>query len=326
MNEPLLSVHNVSRRFHVQQRRGLWHTSATVNAVNDVSFDVGEADTFGLVGESGCGKTTTSRLVLLLERPDAGEVRFEGANIHTLRGERLFGYRRAVQAVFQDPYSSLSPRMRVSDIVTEPIEANRRLSSRDRQLEARRLLALVGLRPDAAELYPHEFSGGQRQRIAIARSLSTSPRLIVLDEPVSALDISIRAQIMNLLRDIQDKTGVSFLLIAHDLAVVRHMSRRVGVMYLGKLVEMADSDELYARPLHPYTKALLAAGAPIHPTERGKEQILSGEIPSPLNPPSGCHFRTRCPMAMARCSEEEPLPRQRSGHLVACHLHDEEKS
>lgn len=323
MSDILLSVVNVSRHFKVSHREGLRRRSATVKAVDDVSFDVGTGETFGLVGESGCGKTTTSRLVLLLEHPDAGEVRFAGEDIHALRGDALLKYRLSVQAVFQDPYSSLSPRMRVSDIITEPMEATRRLSARERKQEAGRLLDMVGLRADAADLYPHEFSGGQRQRIAIARSLSTNPRLIVLDEPVSALDISIRAQIMNLLRNIQDRTGVSFLLIAHDLAVVRHMSRRVGVMYLGKLVEMGDSDELYAQPLHPYAKALLAAGAPIHPSERDKEIVLGGELPSPLNPPSGCHFRTRCAMAMPRCSEEIPYLKQIGRRSVACHLYSE---
>lgn len=323
MSDILLSVVNVSRHFEVSRREGLKRRSATVKAVDDVSFDVGTGETFGLVGESGCGKTTTSRLVLLLEHPDKGEVRFAGEDIHALRGDALLKYRLSVQAVFQDPYSSLSPRMRVSDIITEPMEATRRLSARERKQEAGRLLDMVGLRADAADLYPHEFSGGQRQRIAIARSLSTNPRLIVLDEPVSALDISIRAQIMNLLRDIQDRTGVSFLLIAHDLAVVRHMSRRVGVMYLGKLVEMGDSDALYAQPLHPYTKALLAAGAPIHPSERDKEIILGGELPSPLNPPSGCHFRTRCAMAMPRCSKETPHLKQIGHRSVACHLYND---
>lgn len=323
MNDRLLSIRNVSRHFQVRRRQGLRRKAVTVRAVDDVSFDVGGAETFGLVGESGCGKTTTSRLVLLLERPDAGEVRFDGANVHALQGAPLLGYRLAVQAVFQDPYSSLSPRMRVGDIITEPMEAKGRLSSRDRWSEARQLLTMVGLRPDAVDLYPHEFSGGQRQRIAIARALSTNPRLIVLDEPVSALDISIRAQIMNLLRDIQDSIGVSYLLIAHDLAVVRHMSRRVGVMYLGKLVEMADSDELYAHAKHPYTQALLAAGASIHPSERDRQVILGGELPSPLDPPSGCPFRTRCPMAMPRCSEEAPVLKTRGGHSVACHLQDD---
>ena len=323
MSDHLLSIRNVSRHFQVKRRQGFWRQTVTVKAVDDVSFDVGEAETFGLVGESGCGKTTTSRLVLLLERPDTGEVRFGGANVHALHGETLLGYRLAVQAVFQDPYSSLSPRMRVGDIITEPMEAKGSLSSRERWQEARRLLTMVGLRSDAADLYPHEFSGGQRQRIAIARALSTNPRLIVLDEPVSALDISIRAQIMNLLRDIQDRVGVSYLLIAHDLAVVRHMSRRVGVMYLGKLVEMADSGALYTQAKHPYTQALLAAGASIHPSERDRQVILGGELPSPLSPPSGCHFRTRCPTAMPRCSEEEPRLKGRGEHAVACHLHDD---
>ncbi len=326
MSGPLLSVRNASRHFQVKRRQGLWHDSVTVKAVDNVSFDVGEAETFGLVGESGCGKTTTSRLVLLLERPDSGEIRFDGSDVHALSGDGLLGYRLAVQAVFQDPYSSLSPRMKVRDIVTEPMEAKSPLSQRERRGEASRLLTMVGLRPDAVDLYPHEFSGGQRQRIAIARALSTNPRLIVLDEPVSALDISIRAQIMNLLRDVQDRVGVSFFLIAHDLAVVRHMSRRVGVMYLGKLVEMADSDELYAHPKHPYTRALLAAGAPIHPSERDRQVVLGGELPSPLSPPSGCHFRTRCPMAMPRCGEEQPLLKDRGGHAVSCHLHDDVSS
>ena len=326
MTDALLTVRNVSRHFTVEQKKWLSRAPVTVRAVDNVSFELCEGQTFGLVGESGCGKTTTSRMVLLLERPDAGEIRFGGEDINSLAGERLFAYRSAVQAVFQDPYSSLSPRMRVSEIITEPMEATRTLSSRDRGAEARRLLGTVGLRPDAADMYPHEFSGGQRQRIAIARSLSTNPRLIVLDEPVSALDVSARAQVMNLLRDVQDRTGVSFLLIAHDLAVVRHMSQTVGVMYLGKLVEMADSEELYARPLHPYAKALLAAGAPIHPSDRDKEAILGGELPSPLSPPSGCHFRTRCSKVMPRCVEEEPPLKLHSGHAVACHLYDNELS
>jgi oligopeptide/dipeptide ABC transporter ATP-binding protein len=274
------------------------------------------------VGESGCGKTTTSKLILAAEDPTAGAIVFEGRNITTLHGKDLMAYRRKVQVVFQDPYSSLSPRMRVGDIIGEPIKAHERISRREVQSRVRELLELVGLRPDMARLFPHEFSGGQRQRLAIARALSTNARLIVLDEPVSALDVSIRAHIIGLLEEIQARLAVSYLFIAHDLAAVAHLSHQIAVMYLGKLVEVADGLELCASPLHPYTKALFAASLPSHPDEPREEIVLSGEVPSALNPPRGCHFHPRCPFVMPRCSEvEPPLTELSPGHRVACHLY-----
>jgi oligopeptide/dipeptide ABC transporter ATP-binding protein len=291
-----------------------------VHAVQDVSLAVSAGAALGIVGESGCGKTTLSRVILLLEAATAGELRFDGRDVGGIAGAALLNYRRAVQAVFQDPTSALSPRMRVGDIVGEPMRATGTASAAERRAEVDRLLKVVGLRGDAALAYPHEFSGGQRQRIAIARALSTRPRLIVLDEPISALDISIRAQIMNLLRDIQDQTGTAFLLIAHDLAVVKHMSKHVGVMYLGKFVETGPADALYRRPLHPYTRALLAAALPARPDGAPVQPPLAGELPSPLAPPSGCRFRTRCPLAEPRCAEVEPELRQLDhGQHVACY-------
>jgi oligopeptide/dipeptide ABC transporter ATP-binding protein len=274
------------------------------------------------VGESGCGKTTTSKLVLAAEEPTAGTVEFEGRSIANRDKKELMDYRSKVQVVFQDPYSSLSPRLRVGEIIGEPIKTHERLSRREVSGRVEELLAMVGLRPDAARRFPHEFSGGQRQRLAIARALSTKARLIVLDEPVSALDVSIRAHIIGLLEELQGRLGVSYLFIAHDLAAVSHLSQQTAVMYLGKLVEVADSLELTAAPLHPYTRALFAASLPSHPDERREEIVLTGEVPSALNPPSGCHFHPRCPFLMARCSEEEPpLVELSPGHRVACFLY-----
>jgi oligopeptide transport system ATP-binding protein len=294
-----------------------------VKAVDGVSFAVDRGETLGLVGESGCGKTTTAKLILASETPTGGVIEFEGRNLADLRGAGLMEYRRQVQVVFQDPYSSLSPRMRVGDIIGEPIKAHERVSRTAVQSRVAELLELVGLRPDMARLFPHEFSGGQRQRLAIARALSTDARLIVLDEPVSALDVSIRAHIISLLEELQARLAVSYLFIAHDLAAVAHLSRQTAVMYLGKLVEVADSLELCASPLHPYTKALFAASLPSHPDEPREEIVLTGEVPSALNPPRGCHFHPRCPFAMPRCSEQEPaLIEQSPGHRVACHLYD----
>jgi oligopeptide transport system ATP-binding protein len=319
--EPLLEVRDLKKHFAVGgslwgRRRG-W-----VKAVDGVNFTVNSRETLGLVGESGCGKTTTSKLILAAEAPTAGVIAFEGRNVVNFNARELMDYRRKVQVVFQDPYSSLSPRMRVGDIIGEPIVTHERLSRQEVRGRVAELLELVGLRPDMARLFPHEFSGGQRQRLAIARALSTHARLIVLDEPVSALDVSIRAHIISLLEAIQARMGVSYLFIAHDLAAVAHISHQIAVMYLGKIVEVADSLELCDKPLHPYTKALFAASLPSHPDEEREEIVLSGEVPSAINPPSGCHFHPRCPFAMPRCSGQEPkLVEVSAGHQVACYLY-----
>ena len=321
MPEPLLAVRDLKKHFPVKGA-GLWGRAGVVKAVDGISFTVGAGETLGLVGESGCGKTTTAKLVLAAERPSAGVIEFEGSDIAALPNRQLQGYRRKVQVVFQDPYSSLSPRMRVGEIIAEPLHAHEKLSREEIRSRVAELLELVGMRPDMAQLFPHEFSGGQRQRLAIARALSTNARLIVLDEPVSALDVSIRAHIIGLLEDLQARLRVSYLFIAHDLAAVSHLSQRTAVMYLGKLVEVADSLELCARPLHPYTKALFAASLPSHPDEQREEIVLSGEVPSALDPPKGCRFHPRCPFAMLRCAEVEPaLIELAPGHTVACHLY-----
>ena len=321
MGEPVLQVRDLTKHFPVGISL-LGRPQGWVKAVDGISFTINSGETLGLVGESGCGKTTTSKLVLAAEEPTGGTIEFEGRNIAALDPRGRMDYRRKVQVVFQDPFSSLSPRMRVGNIIAEPIETHEAIPRRAVQARVQELLAMVGLRPDAARLFPHEFSGGQRQRLAIARALSTNARLIVLDEPVSALDVSIRAHIIGLLEDVQARLGVSYLFIAHDLAAVSHLSQQTAVMYLGKLVEVADSLELCARPLHPYTQALFAASLPSHPDERKDEIVLSGEVPSALNPPRGCHFHPRCPFVMPRCSEEGPeLVEQSPGHQVACHLY-----
>ena len=317
---PLLEVAGLTKHFPV--RRGLLGSTQLVRAVDAVSFAIEPGGTLGLVGESGCGKTTTSRMILGLERPTAGSIRFDGRDVLALgrEGERM--YRRAVQAVFQDPYGSLDPRMRVAAIVAEPLVINADLDGAGRRRRVAELLDLVGLPERAAELFPHEFSGGQRQRIAIARALALSPRLVVLDEPVSALDVSIRAQILNLLSELQERLGVSYLFIAHDLAAVAHMSQTIAVMYLGQIVEWGEAEAVALEPKHPYTKALFAAALPADlDTPRG-EVAVSGEVPSPLAPPAGCRFHTRCPAVMARCATEEPPLRTVDGRLVACHLYD----
>ena len=321
MGEPLLAVRDLTKHFPVQQR--LWGGArGWVKAVDGISFTIPAGETLGLVGESGCGKTTTSKLILGAETPTSGTIEFEGRDIASLEGKELSAYRRKVQVVFQDPFSSLSPRMRVGEIIAEPLVAHERRSRLEVQARVAELLELVGLRPDVARLFPHEFSGGQRQRLAIARALSTDARLIVLDEPVSALDVSIRAHIISLLEEIQARFAVSYLFIAHDLAAVSHVSQRTAVMYLGKIVETADSLELCATPLHPYTKALFAASLPSHPDEKREEIVLPGEVPSALELPRGCRFHPRCPSAMPRCSEEEPrLAELAPGHRVACHLY-----
>ena len=320
MSPPLLEARSLIKHFPV--RRGLLSRPVgVVRAVDDVTFSVGVGKTLGLVGESGCGKTTTAKLVLKLEDPTGGELRFEGRDIRGLDAEGVKGYRRAVQAVFQDPFASLKPRMRVDAIIAEPLVTHERLDGAEVAKRVSRLIDLVGLPERTARLFPHEFSGGQRQRIAIARSLALSPRLVVLDEPVSALDVSIRAQILNLLRDLQAQLGLSYLFIAHDLAAVAHMSHTIAVMYLGQIVEIGDAQTIATRPRHPYTQALFAAALPSHPAETREEMVLSGEVPSPLNPPAACRFHPRCPHAMPRCSTEEPVLRETDGRQVSCHLY-----
>jgi len=317
----VLEVRGLKKHFPVRQgllaRRTAW-----VKAVDGVDFIVHAGETLGLIGESGCGKTTTSKLILLQEKPTEGSIAFEGRDITTLVGDELMAYRRAVQVVFQDPFSSLSPRMRVRDIIAEPLEIHTDLARPAIRARVDEVLQLVGLQPDVAALFPHEFSGGQRQRIAIARALVTNTRLIVLDEPVSALDVSVRAQIMTQLEHLQRALGVSYLFIGHDLATVAHISHRIAVMYLGKIVESADSDALCARPMHPYTKALFAAALPSHPDDPPRERTVAGEVPSALALPSGCRFHPRCPAVMPICSEVEPVlkPREGGGE-VACHLY-----
>jgi oligopeptide/dipeptide ABC transporter ATP-binding protein len=309
---------------HFQARRGVFSgRSGVVRAVDDVSFVIDSGRTLGVVGESGCGKTTTAKLVLGLEEPTSGRIRFEGRDLQTLDTAGRRQYRKSVQAVFQDPYASLSPRMRVSDIIAEPLITNETVTAADVRKRVAKLLDLVGLPQRSADLFPHEFSGGQRQRIAIARALGLSPKLIVLDEPVSALDVSIRAQILNLLRDLQEEMRLAYLFIAHDLAAVAHMSHTIVVMYLGKIVEMGDALKLARAPKHPYTAALFSAALPSHPDERREEIILRGEVPSPLNPPSGCRFHPRCPHAMPMCAQQEPALAQVEDRVVACHLFDQ---
>jgi oligopeptide/dipeptide ABC transporter ATP-binding protein len=317
---PVIEAEGLTK--HFQAKRGLFGGSqGVVRAVDGISFAIEPGQTLGVVGESGCGKTTTAKLVLGLEEPTGGQMRFEGRDLRTLDAAGRRSYRKSVQAVFQDPYASLNPRMRISQIIAEPLVTNERLEPGEAGKRVARLLDLVGLPERAANLFPHEFSGGQRQRIAIARSLALSPKLVVLDEPVSALDVSIRAQILNLLRDLQDELKLSYLFIAHDLAAVAHMSHTIVVMYLGKIVESGEARALAMQPKHPYTEALFSAALPSHPDERREEIILSGEVPSPLNPPGGCRFHPRCPQAMARCSSEVPALAPAHDRLVACHLY-----
>lgn len=322
MSQSLLELQNLTKHFPVTQGLLLQKTVGAVKAVDGVSYRLGTGETLGLVGESGCGKSTTAKMILKLEAPTSGSILFGGQDVQSLSGKALQGYRRGVQAVFQDPYSSLNPRLRVGRLITEPLVVNTEMSKAQIQERLRELLDLVGLSHRAAHLYPHEFSGGQRQRIAIARALALRPSLIVLDEPVSALDVSIRAQIMNLLQDLQQEFGLSYLLIAHDLAAVLHLSTLIAVMYLGKIVETGSSHTLRTQPLHPYTQALFSAALPGHPDDQRDEIIITGEIPSPLNPPSGCRFHPRCPFAKPICTEVEPvLQPQAGGQEVACHLY-----
>lgn len=318
----LLEVKNLTKHFPV--RKGVFsRVSARVHAVDDVTFSIAQGETLGLVGESGCGKSTTGKLILKLLEPTAGTVSWRGRRIDQLRAGEMRGLRRELQAVFQDPYSSLNPRMRAVDIVAEPIRNFESASRGELRERVGSLLDRVGLRRDQMVKYPYEFSGGQRQRLGIARALAPRPRLIVCDEPVSALDVSVQAQVINLLMDLQSELGISYLFVAHDLAVVEHISHRVAVMYLGKIVELTDKRSLFAYPQHPYTEALLAAVPVPDPKVRRKRVILSGDVPSSVDPPSGCRFRTRCPYAFERCSiEEPPMKEVRPGHWAACHLRE----
>ena len=316
----LLEVESLKKYFSVTKGILLTKKVGWIKAVDGVSFSIEQGTTFALVGESGCGKTTTARVVLRLEKESADPISC-GREIGQLRGKGLRQIRSSVQAVFQDPSASLNPRMRVGATVAEPLEVNRRLSRKEIQGKVEEVLVRVGLNPEVARLFPHEFSGGQRQRIAVARSLILNPRLIVLDEPVSALDVSIQAQIMNLLKDLQVQLGITYLLIAHNLATVRYMAQHIGVMYLGKLVERGPMEQVYVNRLHPYTKALFSAALPLHPDQATGMIELPGEVPSAMNPPSGCHFHPRCSIAMPICSEVQPeLKEVGPDHYGACHL------
>jgi oligopeptide/dipeptide ABC transporter ATP-binding protein len=318
----LLEVRDLKKHFPVTRGIVLSRVTGWIKAVDGVSFQLRAGETLGLVGESGCGKTTTAKMVLMLERPTEGTIEFRGEDVYRINDVQRKEYRSSVQAVFQDPWSSLNPRMRVKHVIAEPMVINWQLSREKIQERVIQLLNDVGLDSYHANLYPHEFSGGQRQRLAIARALSLNPKIIVLDEPVSALDVSIRAQIMNLLKDLQSEYHVSYLLIAHHLATVRYMCHWVAVMYLGQIVELAEVRELYTNPSHPYTKALMSAALPSHPDVEQEEMILTGEVPSPLNPPEGCHFHPRCPFVMDQCSQAIPEVREVTpGHWVSCHLY-----
>src|SRR6188472_1270088 len=324
LGAPLLSVNNLVMHFPLTQGIIFQRKVGAVQAVDGISFEVRKGETLGLVGESGCGKSTTGRAILQLYKPTSGEIVFQGKDLTKLPGGEMRKMRRHLQMIFQDPYASLNPRMTVGSIIAEPMQIHGLVEKKDRNKRVQDLLQTVGLNPYFANRYPHEFSGGQRQRIGIARALAANPDFIVCDEPVSALDVSIQAQIVNLLEDLQDQFGLTYLFIAHDLSVVKHISDRVAVMYLGKIVEMADRNDLYDNPLHPYTKALPSAvPIPDPVVERGRERIiLSGDVPSPINPPSGCHFHTRCPYVMDVCKSIDPiLADQGDNHLVACHLY-----
>lgn len=320
---PLIEVKSLKKFFSV--KKGFFGTTRYLHAVDGISFAIRKGETFSLVGESGCGKSTTGRLVTRLLKPNDGEVWFKGQNISHITDNQMRPIRKDMQMVFQDPYASLNPRMKVKDLVAEPLLIHTKLSTKERDKLACELLETVGLNSIHAERYAFEFSGGQRQRIGIARALSVRPSLIVADEPVSALDVSIQSQVLNLLQDLQEEYGLTYLFISHDLSVVEHISDRIGVMYLGSLVETADKDTLYDRPMHPYTQALLSSVPVPDPTLKKERIILKGDLPSPVDPPTGCRFHTRCPSCMEICKQHIPIFREvEPGHEVACHLFDEE--
>ena len=322
-DQPLLSVKDLRKHFAI--KGGVFAREIErVHAVDGVSFDIGKGETLGLVGESGCGKSTTGRCILRLIEPSSGEVTFKGADVRQMSGETLRALRRDMQIIFQDPYASLNPRLTVAAIIGEALQIHNLAKTR-REMEERvvQLLETVGLQPDHMSRFPHEFSGGQRQRIGIARALAVEPKLVVCDEPVSALDVSIQAQVINLLEDLQEKFGLTYLFIAHDLSVVEHISTRIAVMYLGRVVEIAPARDLYDTPIHPYSEALLSAVPIPDPTVKRKRIMLQGDVPNPIRPPSGCHFHTRCPIARPDCAQKSPqLVEKRPGHWAACHYRD----
>ena len=321
MSEPLLSVKNMKKTF--QANGGMFSKKKFVHAVNDVSFDIYPGETFSLVGESGCGKSTTGKLIDHLITPDSGEIWFEGKEISRLSEKEMRPLRSDIQMVFQDPYGSLNPRMKVQDLIGEPLLIHTNMSAGERLKKVHELLGTVGLSPSHGERYPHEFSGGQRQRIGIARALTVQPKLIIADEPVSALDVSIQAQVLNLLQQLQKDFNLTYLFISHDLSVVEMISDRIGVMYLGNLVEYGTTEDIFRNPLHPYTEALFSAIPIPDPEAKMNRIVLEGSIPSPANPPEGCKFHTRCAHCMERCKHEAPVQKEvEPGHYVVCHLYD----